>query len=82
LTFQAPRCAVYQNVTAKAETNPDDIKRNLISQLTAPVKWTQGMLAMLADGCTSVVEVGPGKVLQGLFKKVSRDLPVESAVLS
>ncbi len=81
LAFKAPRCPVYQNVAARAESDPDTIKKNLISQLTAPVRWTQSMHAMLADGCTHVVEVGPGKVLQGLFKKVSRDLPVESASL-
>lgn len=82
LAFTAPRCPVYQNVSARAENDPDTIKKNLISQLTAPVRWTQSMQAMLADGCTRVIEVGPGKVLQGLFKKVSRDLLVESAGLS
>jgi [acyl-carrier-protein] S-malonyltransferase len=79
--FATPICPVYQNVTASAVSNPDEIKQNLIVQLTAPVKWTQTMNAMLADGCAEVIEVGPGKVLQGLFKKVSRDLPTSSAVL-
>ena len=79
--FATPICPVYQNVTASAVSNPDEIKQNLIVQLTAPVKWTQTMNAMLADGCAEVIEVGPGKVLQGLFKKVSRDLPSSSAAL-
>jgi [acyl-carrier-protein] S-malonyltransferase len=77
--FATPICPVYQNVTASAVSNPDEIKQNLIVQLTAPVKWTQTMNAMLADGCAEVIEVGPGKVLQGLFKKVNRDLPTSSA---
>jgi [acyl-carrier-protein] S-malonyltransferase len=70
---------VYQNVTASAVSDPEAIKRNLVSQLTAPVRWTQTMNQMIADGCTEVIEVGPGKVLQGLFKKVNRDLPAASA---
>lgn len=77
--FNSPSCPVYQNTTAKPVTNPDEIKRNLIEQLTAPVRWTQIMQQMLADGATEVIEVGPGKVLQGLFKKVDRELPVSSA---
>jgi [acyl-carrier-protein] S-malonyltransferase len=80
-TFHTPICPVYQNVTASAVNSPDEIRTNLVKQLTAPVRWTQTMNQMLADGCTEVVEVGPGKVLQGLFKKVSRDLPVSSAEL-
>ncbi len=79
--FANPTCPVYQNVNAKAVTDPAEIKKNLVMQLTAPVKWTQIMNQMIADGCTSVVEVGPGKVLQGLFKKVDRAFPTESAVL-
>ncbi|MCB9196077.1 MAG: ACP S-malonyltransferase [Flavobacteriales bacterium] len=75
----SPKCPVYQNVTAKGVSNAGDIKLNLIAQLTAPVKWTQTMNQMLADGCTEVIEVGPGKVLQGLFKKVDRQLPTSSA---
>jgi [acyl-carrier-protein] S-malonyltransferase len=81
-SIQSPICPIYQNVNAKAVTDPEQIKVNLIQQLTAPVRWTQIMEAMLRDGCSSVVEVGPGKVLQGLFKKVNRDLPTESAVLA
>jgi [acyl-carrier-protein] S-malonyltransferase len=78
--FNEPHCPIYQNVTASAISNPSEIKSNLIAQLTAPVRWTQTMNQMLEDGCTEVVEVGPGKVLQGLFKKVKADLPLSSAV--
>ncbi|MCO6501202.1 MAG: ACP S-malonyltransferase [Vicingus serpentipes] len=77
--FNTPICPVYQNVTASAVTDPNEIKTNLIAQLTAPVKWTQTMQQMLADGANSVTEVGPGKVLQGLFKKVDRALETVSA---
>ena len=77
--FSTPMCAVYQNVTAKAVINPEEIKLNLVAQLTAPVKWTQIMQQMIADGATSVVECGPGKVLQGLFKKVDRAFETSSA---
>lgn len=80
-TFSTPTCPVYQNVVAKAVTNPDEIKENLIAQLTAPVRWTQTMKQMIADGCESVTEVGPGKVLQGLFKKIDRKFPTESAAI-
>lgn len=80
-TFNTPICPVYQNVTASAVSNPEEIKRNLVAQLTAPVRWTQTMHQMLADGATEVVEVGPGKVLQGLFKKVDRAFPCSSAEL-
>ena len=76
--FSNPICPVYQNVTATAVTDPSEIKLNLIAQLTAPVKWTQIMQAMIADGCSEIIEVGPGKVLQGLFKKVDRAFPVSS----
>lgn len=74
-----PRCAVYQNVDARPHTDPARIKANLIAQLTAPVRWTQTMQNMLADGATKVIEVGPGNVLQGLFKKVSKELETEAA---
>ncbi len=74
-----PRCPVYQNVDARPHTDPARIKANLIAQLTAPVRWTQTMQAMLADGAKKVVEVGPGNVLQGLFKKVDRALETASA---
>jgi len=77
--FNQPKCPVYQNVTASAVSNPDEIKRNLVSQLTAPVRWTQTMNQMISDGATEVIEVGPGKVLQGLFKKVDRAFPCSSA---
>lgn len=77
--FHVPVCPVYQNVNAQPQTDPETIKKNLIDQLTAPVRWTQIMENMIADGCAEVVEVGPGKVLQGLFKKVNRDLPTVSA---
>jgi [acyl-carrier-protein] S-malonyltransferase len=70
---------VYQNVTASAITSPDDIKKNLVAQLTAPVRWTQTMQQMITDGVSSFTEVGPGKVLQGLVKKVDRKMPTESA---
>jgi [acyl-carrier-protein] S-malonyltransferase len=78
-TFNTPKCPVYQNVTASAVSNPDEIKKNLVFQLTAPVKWTQTMNQMIADGASEVIEVGPGKVLQGLFKKVDRAFPCSSA---
>ena len=74
-------CPIYQNVTATAITNPEEIKENLKKQLTSSVLWTQTMQQMIADGLTSVTEVGPGKVLQGLFKKVDRTLETQSASL-
>ena len=74
-------CPIYQNVTATAITNPEEIKGNLKKQLTASVLWTQTMQQMIADGLSSVTEVGPGKVLQGLFKKVDRKLDTQSATL-
>lgn len=77
--FSNPVCPVYQNVNAKAVTDPAEIKENLIAQLTSPVRWTQIMKNMLADGMTSYTEVGPGNVLQGLLKKVEREIPTESA---
>lgn len=80
-TFRTPSCPVYQNVNAQGVTDPEEIKKNLVAQLTAPVKWTQIMQQMIADGATEVIEVGPGKVLQGLFKKVDRAFPVSSAEL-
>jgi [acyl-carrier-protein] S-malonyltransferase len=80
--FSNPTCPVYQNVNAKAVSDPEEIKKNLVLQLTGPVKWTQIMNNMLGDGCSEVVEVGPGKVLQGLFKKVNRELPTSSAMLN
>lgn len=76
--FNAPVCAVYQNVDAKPYTDPEKIKANLISQLTAPVRWTQISENMLADGATSFTELGPGAVLAGLIKKVDRAAVCES----
>jgi [acyl-carrier-protein] S-malonyltransferase len=69
--FNTPICPVYQNVTANAVSEPTQIKNNLVAQLTAPVKWTQSIQQMVADGATQFIEVGPGKVLQGLVKKIS-----------
>ena len=79
--FSKPTCAVYQNVVAKAVTNPNEIKENLIAQLTAPVKWTQCVQAMVADGGTEFIEVGPGKVLQGLMRKIDRSVTASGANL-
>ena len=79
--FHLGDCPIYQNVTASAVTNPEEIKENLNKQLTASVRWTQTMEKMVSDGLSSVTEVGPGKVLQGLFKKVDRALETESAAL-
>lgn len=70
-TFSQPICPIYQNVTAKAVSNPAEIQENLIAQLTAPVRWTQTIQQMIADGATSFTELGPGKVLQGLVKKIN-----------
>jgi [acyl-carrier-protein] S-malonyltransferase len=72
--FNEPICPVYQNVTANAVNSATEIKMNLVLQLTAPVKWTQTVEKMLADGATNFYEVGPGKVLQGLVKKVNKDI--------
>ena len=80
-TFASPVCPIYQNVTATAVTDPEEIKKNLVAQLTAPVRWTQTMQQMISDGVSSFVEVGPGKVLQGLVKKVDRKMPTASAEL-
>jgi [acyl-carrier-protein] S-malonyltransferase len=76
-----PTCPVYQNVTAKAETDPEIIKDNLKKQLTASVKWTQTVNNMISDGATSFYEVGPGKALQGMVKKIDRTMACESAVV-
>jgi [acyl-carrier-protein] S-malonyltransferase len=77
-SFAEPVCPVYQNVDAKPYTNPDDIRENLIAQLTSPVRWTQTVKAMMDDGAESFTEIGPGKVLAGLIKKVDRKMPVEN----
>ncbi len=78
-TFKQPTCPVYQNVTTTAVSDPEEIKKNLIAQLTAPVKWTQSVQNMVADGASHFTEVGPGKVLQGLVKKIHREAEVASA---
>jgi [acyl-carrier-protein] S-malonyltransferase len=78
-TFHAPSCPVYQNVTANAVSDAGDIKKNLIIQLTAPVKWTQSVQQMIKDGATSFTEVGPGKVLVGLVNKIDREVETISA---
>ena len=77
--FNTPVCPVYQNVTASAVSDPEEIKRNLIAQLTAPVKWTQTIESMIKDGAANFTEVGPGKVLQGLVKKINKDIEAVSA---
>ena len=76
--FHRPSCPVYQNVVAKAVTDPEEIKLNLIDQLTGPVRWTQTIESMIADGASSFTEVGPGKVLQGLIGKINKTVPVET----
>lgn len=80
-TFSQPVCPVYQNVPATAVTDPETIKKNLIVQLTAPVRWTQSVQNMIADGATEFIEVGPGNVLQGLVKKINKDAVTSAAVL-
>jgi [acyl-carrier-protein] S-malonyltransferase len=79
--INAPICPIYQNIDAKAYTDPASIKKNLIDQLTGPVRWTQTVLHMLEDGATSFTEVGPGNVLQGLVKKADRSAVTASAAL-
>jgi len=79
--FAQPICPVYQNVTAAAVEDPAAIKRNLLSQLTAPVRWTQSVQQMIQDGATHFIEVGPGNVLQGLVKKINREAQTEKAEL-
>ncbi|MDD2436594.1 MAG: ACP S-malonyltransferase [Massilibacteroides sp.] len=76
-TINAPVCPVYQNVNAKAETDPEAIKANLVAQLTAPVRWTQTVENMIADGADHFIELGPGAVLQGLIKKVNKNVRTE-----
>lgn len=75
--FTEPACPIYQNVTAIAVTDPSEIKKNLVSQLTAPVKWAQSMQNMISDGATKFIEVGPGNVLQGLIRKIDRNVETE-----
>lgn len=78
-TFNTPTCPIYQNVSTFAVTDPEEIKKNLVFQLTAPVKWTQSVQNMIKDGATNFTEVGPGKVLQGLVKKIDRQMETASA---
>ena len=78
-SFNTPICPVYQNVNAQAVSDPNEIKNNLVLQLTGAVKWTQIMERMLGDGASHIIEVGPGRVLQGLFKKVNREVLTEGA---
>jgi [acyl-carrier-protein] S-malonyltransferase len=77
--FNKGTCPIYQNVTGQGVTDPEIIKKNLIAQLTSPVRWTQSVKNMIASGVTIFIEVGPGNVLQGLIKKVKRDIPTASA---
>ena len=77
----SPICPVYQNVVAKGVSNAEEIKANLIAQLTAPVKWTQSVQQLIADGAKSFTEVGPGKVLQGLVKKIDRSAETNSGTI-
>jgi [acyl-carrier-protein] S-malonyltransferase len=77
--FNTPSCAVYQNAVAKAVSDINEIKQNLVAQLTAPVKWTQSVQAMVADGATHFVECGPGNVLQGLIKKIHKEAETRTA---
>ncbi|WP_435624697.1 ACP S-malonyltransferase [Flagellimonas sp.] len=79
--FNQPACPIYQNVTTSAVNDPEEIKANLIAQLTAPVKWTQSVQNMVKDGATSFVEVGPGKVLQGLVRKIDSGMETASATV-
>jgi len=79
--FSTPICPVYQNVSSKPFSDPSAIKANLVLQLTSPVKWTQSVINMISDGATSFTEVGPGNVLQGLIKKVNKDMLTESATI-
>jgi len=78
---KAPICPIYQNVSAKPVNDPNLIKENLKAQLTAPVRWTQIMQNMITDGCTEAIEVGPGRALQGMFKKIDRKFAVSSATI-
>ena len=79
VSFSKPVCPVYQNVTASPVTDPAEIKKNLVAQLTSPVRWTQTMQNMIANGLTEIVEVGPGAVLQGLMRKINRDIAASAA---
>jgi [acyl-carrier-protein] S-malonyltransferase len=75
-TFYNPTCPIYQNVVAKAVVAKDEIKKNLIDQLTGAVRWTQSVQAMITDGASQFTEIGPGKVLQGLVQKINKEMQV------
>jgi [acyl-carrier-protein] S-malonyltransferase len=77
--FHNPLCPVYQNINARPSIDPDEIKANLVGQLTSPVRWTQTIKNMISDGATSFTEVGPGRVLQGLIKKINKDMTTDGA---
>ncbi len=79
--FSEPICPIYQNATAKAVNNANDIKKNLVAQLTAPVQWTQSIQQMIIDGATEFTEVGPGKVLQGLMRKIDRNVIANGVII-
>lgn len=79
--FHKGNCPIYQNVTGQSVTDPEIIKNNLVAQLTSPVRWTRIMQNMIADGANNITEVGPGKVLQGLFKKIDRKIQTQSAMI-
>lgn len=79
--FEKPTCPIYQNVSATAVTDPSEIKKNLMYQLTAPVKWTQSIQQMIADGATNFIEVGPGNVLRGLMRKIDRNVAASGATI-
>jgi [acyl-carrier-protein] S-malonyltransferase len=80
-TFNEPNCPIYQNVPASAITTAEEIKNNLVAQLTAPVKWTQTIQQMIKDGGTEFTEVGPGRVLQGLMRKIDRSVQANGVIL-
>lgn len=80
-TFNNPICPIYQNVNAEAISDPEEIKKNLIAQLTSPVRWRQGIENMIRDGAKVFIEAGPGSVLQGLVKKINREVEAESAIV-
>lgn len=79
--FEKPTCPIYQNVSTTAVTDPSEIKKNLMYQLTAPVKWTQSIQQMIADGATNFIEVGPGNVLRGLMRKIDRNVAASGATI-
>jgi len=79
--FNEPICPIYQNVTAKAVNDANDIKKNLVAQLTAPVRWTQSIQQMITDGATEFTEIGPGKVLQGLMRKIDRNVIANGVII-